>query len=33
MHTYKLVYEDDRHGVAKRIEFEARNATGALIRR
>lgn len=30
MHTYKLVYEDDRHGVAKRIEFEARNATGAL---
>jgi len=30
MTTYKLIYEDDRHGVAKRIEFEAANATGAL---
>lgn len=30
MRTYRLVYEDDRHGVAKWIEFEARNAAGAL---
>lgn len=30
MQTYRLIYENDRHGAAKRIEFEASNATGAL---
>jgi hypothetical protein len=30
MRSYRLVYEDDRHGAAKWIEFEARDAGGAL---
>lgn len=30
MRTYRLVYEDDRHGATKWLEFEARDAGGAL---
>jgi len=30
MATYKLVYSDDAHGCARRIEFEAVDARGAL---
>ena len=30
MPTFRLVYEEDRHGVPKWIEFEAPNASGAL---
>lgn len=30
LRTYRLVYDDDRHGAAKWIEFEARDAGGAL---
>lgn len=30
MQTYRLVYDDDRFGAAKWVEFEARNVNGAL---